>query len=298
MPSDLRIFDRASSPPTVAPAGGDKPARAGLNRISRPIAQREHADHAAIERLRTAVRRIEGGRMVAHDAPALALGVEAIDTHLPWGGLASGWLHEVVASDAGMASAFCALVCARLADDDGGTVLWCEGAQVLDAGMLHAPGLMRFGLDPARLIYARTGRDAETLWAMEEGLRTASIAVVVGAVLDASLTQTRRLQLAAEEHGVTALMLRPAGVGTTPSAAVTRWRIGPVPAAASRDGDGAPNAFTAGLAPLRWRMELFRCRGGIPGTWDVEWRDETRDLALVAPLCDRPAAPTQFGATG
>ncbi len=43
-------------------------------------------------------------------------------------------------------------------------------------------------------------------------------------------------------------------------------------------------------------MELFRCRGGRPGTWDVVWRDETRDLALAAPLRDRPAAPAHFRA--
>ena len=258
------------------------------------------------------VRRIEGGRAPERDGPVLALGIAAIDDHLPWGGLLTGALHEVVALDAGMASAFCALLCARLAqgggegsggEGSGGMVLWCEGASVLDAGALHAPGLRRFGLDPARLILARTGRDAETLWAVEEGLRSAPLAVVVGAVADVSLTQTRRLQLAAQSHGVPALMLRPAAAGRSASAAMTRWRIGPVPGKAV-PGKAVPGKmvpagdFTAGLAPLRWRMELFRCRGGTPGTWDVEWCDETRDLALAAPLRDRPAAPALIRAAG
>ena len=231
--------------------------------------------------------------MAGRDTPALALGVAAIDARLPWGGLAAGGLHDVVAADAGMASAFCALLCARLADAGSAAVLWCEAPRVLDAGMLYAPGLRRFGLDPARLIVASTGRDAETLWAMEEGLRCPALAAVVGAVCKASLSQTRRLQLAAESRGVAALMLRPSAVGDAPSAALTRWRIGPVPGKAV-PGEG----FTTGLAPLRWRLELFRCRGGMPGTWDVEWRDETRDLALAAPLRDRPAAPARLRAAG
>ena len=223
-----------------------------------------------------------------HDSPALALGIAEIDAHLPWGGMPTSGLHDVVAHDPGMASAFCTLLCARLANNSAGsgTVLWCEGSHTLDAGMLYAPGLRRFGIDPAQLILARTRRDAETLWAMEEGLRCVALAAVVGAVSKASLTQTRRLQLAAEIRGVPALMLRPATVGIAPSAALTRWRIGPVPGRAV-----ATENFTTGLAPLRWRMDLFRCRSGMPGIWDVEWRDETRDLALAAPLCDRPATP-------
>src|SRR3546814_2050625 len=72
---------------------------------------------------------------------------------------------------------------------------------------------------------------------MEEGLRHGGLAVVVGEVARVSMASTRRLQLAAEEGGTTALMLKrwrkngedPLAV---PSAAMTRWRIACVPGAA------------------------------------------------------------------
>ena len=42
---------------------------------------------------------------------------------------------------------------------------------------------------------------------MEEGLRCGQVAAVIGELGDMSLTASRRLQLAAEETGVTALSL-------------------------------------------------------------------------------------------
>jgi protein ImuA len=73
----------------------------------------------------------------------------------------------------------------------------------------------------------------------------------------------RRLQLAAERSGVTALLLRRWRTGAEaaverarPSAAVTRWRVAALPSA---DIPGLP-----GIGWPRWRVELLRCRGGLP----------------------------------
>ena len=262
----FRIVDTSPpfprSPPR--PIGGDPRA---------PLRRPELRDSAALERLRAAIRRIEGAEPAWPDGEAavLPLGVDEIDGHLPWGGLPAGALHEIVAADSGMAgvaSAF-SVYLATLSGD--GPVLWCEGGRVLDAGALHPPGLRRFGLEPERLVVARTANDAETLRAMEDGLRCGALAAAVGALAAVSLTESRRLQQAAAASGVTALMLRPAGAGAAPNAATTRWRVGAA-------GPG-------------WRLEMFRCRGGPPGDWDVEWRDETRGLALAAALCDRQAEP-------
>ena len=237
-------------------------------------------DPAALDRLRAAIRRIEGAGPAWSDggAAVLPLGIGEIDAHLPWGGLPAGALHEIVAADAAMASAFSAYLASL---SGNGPVLWCEGARILDAGALHPPGLRRFGLEPERLVYARTGNDAETLWAMEDGLRCGTLAAVVGTLDAVSLTESRRLQRAAVASGVTALTLRPFGAGTAPNAATTRWRVG---AAESGGSD-------AGFPPPVWRIEMLRCRGGLPGNWDVEWCDETRGLALAAAVCDGQAEP-------
>ncbi len=131
--------------------------------------------------------------------------------------------------------------------------------------------------DQERLEAEIADRDAR--WALEEGL-AGGLAVVVGEVGAVTLTESRRLQLAAEAAGATALLLRPRAAAAAPGAALTRWRLAALP--------GAVEPGMPGVGRARWRAELFRCRGGAAATWEMEWRDETGDLALAAPLRDRP----------
>jgi protein ImuA len=238
----------------------------------RPFPRR---DPIGIERLRVRVRALEAAGLGPAGAPrgsALArFGVAAVDRRLPWGGLPRDALHEVVAAgagDAGAATGFAAALAARFG---GAPVLWCEGRRTLDAGGLYPPGLARFGIDPARLIVARPKNDAEALWTVEEGLRGRGLATVVGEVETLSLTQSRRLQLAAAASGTPVLVLRLEAEEA--SAALTRWSVTALP------GD-----FPA----LRWRTTLARCRGGAPFTWEMEWRDEARSIVVAAPVRDRP----------
>ncbi len=248
-----------------------------LGRRERPFPRRAPE---TLARLRDEVRRLE--RAPAPDGAAggtITLGVADIDRHLPWRGLPRGALHEVIAEDPGAAVGFAAMLAARLAKTADGMVLWCEGARTLDAGALYAPGLVRFGLAPERVICVRARTDRDALWALEEGLG-GGLAVVVGEVGTVTLTESRRLQLAAEAAGVTALLLRPPAAAAMPTAALTRWRLGTLP--------GATTSGMPGVGRARWRAELFRCRGGAAHAWEMEWRDETGDLALAAPLRDRP----------
>jgi len=64
------------------------------------------------------------------------------------------------------------------------------------------------GLHPDRVIYAETHRASEVLAVAEEGLRQKGLAGVVAEVARLGLTASRRLQLAAEESGVPALIIR------------------------------------------------------------------------------------------
>jgi protein ImuA len=181
-----------------------------------------------------------------------------------------------------------------------GPVLWC-----LKRGDLYGPGLAAHGLDPARLVIVRTARDDEILWALEEGLRAdpaSNLVAVVGEVGRLPMVASRRLQLAAERSGVTALLLRRWRTGAEaaaerarPCAAVTRWRVAALPSA---DIPGLP-----GIGRLRWRVELLRCRGGLPAAWDVPLNLEMADLGAAdatGPVClpvglaDRPVAPQRL----
>jgi hypothetical protein len=112
-----------------------------------------------------------------------------------------------------------------------GIVLWC-----LPRPDLYGPGLAILGLDPARLVLVRARRDAEILWAIEEGLRAAGVAAVVGELGMFPAVASRRLQLAAERSGVTAFVLRRWRDGARaarerdlPNASATRWRIAALP---------------------------------------------------------------------
>jgi protein ImuA len=166
-----------------------------------------------------------------------------------------------------------------------GPVLWC-----LKRPDLYGPGLAAHGLDPARLVIVVAPRDDEILWAIEEGLRLPGLAAVVGEVGRLPMVAGRRLQLAAERSGVTALLLRrwrdggeAAAERERPSAALTRWRVTALPA---RDIAGVP-----GIGKPRRRVELLRCRGGAPAAWDVEVADASGDVSVSAGLADRPAPP-------
>jgi protein ImuA len=220
----------------------------------------------------------------------LPFGLEAIDRRLAGGGLVMGALHEAAGAAPGLgddaaATLFAAAVAARRAGE-GGTVLWA-----LSRRDLFAPGLAAAGLAPGRVLYAECRRDEEVLAVMEEGLRHGGLAAVVGEVGRATMTATRRLQLAAEESGTMALMLkrwRRSGEDplALPSAAVTRWRL----ACMSSERLAVP-----GVARARWRVELARQRGGEPFNLIVEAPDETARLALAPGARDR-ASPARRAA--
>jgi protein ImuA len=285
------------------------------------------ATRTLLPELRERVRRIERSPAMAHGV--LPFGVVAIDRALPGGGLARGALHEILGvggdeEDGALAAAFAASILGRLTKPptspsrwrprpgpthyprqggegkqtfplsapgggegrgEVGVVLWC-----LPRPDLYGPGLATHGLDPRRVVLVRASRDAEILWAMEEGLRASGIVAVVGEVGSLPMVASRRLQLAAERSGITAFLLRRWREGgqaarerALPNAAVTRWRIAALPSRPMRDEPGVGHS--------RWRIELLRCCGGEPGCWEMEVPDATDHVSLAAALADRPAAP-------
>ena len=154
-------------------------------------------------------------------------------------------------------------------------------------GRLHGHGLNALGLDPARLILVETAHRKETLWAMEEAVRSAAPAAVVGVIDTLDLKLSQRLHLAATDAGLPVFLLRPApptlpspasgGGWGGGSAAATRWRIGPAPAARDRFGL---------VTQPRWHLQLERCRNGRPGEWVVEYDHVAHRFSLAAALAD------------
>jgi protein ImuA len=228
-----------------------------------------------LARLREQIRTLEKPGL--SDRSALEFGEPAIDDELPGGGLASGCLHELAASPQDAAAyGLLAVLLGRLIGEVG-VALWCSLRRSGRAALPYGPGLARFGLPTERLILVRVSKPADLLWAMEEGLRSGRFTAVLGDGLAPDLTATRRLQLAAEAGGSTALLAFPVTESRSRlSAATTRWRIAALPAA-------RPDR-------PRWRISLERCRNGGERTWTLEWSHEALRLHMSAALADRPLA--------
>ena len=262
-------------------------------------------------KLRHRIAAIEGGgpRQQRPDQ-ALAFGLPAIDAHLPWQGLPSAAVHEVVdggrhgarvgaqVGHGGAATAFTAALLGRRQRETGRPVFWIAARE-----SLCGHGLAAYGLEMGALILVRATSPVDAQWAMEEALREPGVGAVVGEIAELGLTASRRLQLAAEVGGVTGILLRPDTAEAaspnaatekpqaTPSACVTRWRV-----RAAASGPARPAQM---VGPARWQVELLRCRACAPRQWLVEWENATGCFALAAPLPDRPAVPAagRAGAT-
>jgi protein ImuA len=234
---------------------------------------------ASLAALRGRIRLLE--RPVSRALGVLPFGLAAMDRVLPEGGLARGALHEVAGggADEVMAAAatlFVAGILARLEQP----VLWCAVGQDL-----FAPGLACVGLNAARMLHAVAADEKQVLIVMEEALRHAGLAAVVGELSRLPMVASRRLVLAAEKSGVMAVVLhrrregKPAAQGVT--AASTRWCVTPVPS----DPLEGP-----GVGRARWRVELVRCRGGASGAWVMEACDAQGSLGVFADVGDRQVA--------
>ncbi|MGE0211440.1 MAG: ImuA family protein [Parvibaculaceae bacterium] len=238
----------------------------------------------ALADLRRFLARMEGFRP---GTQALPLGLPALDRFLPQEGLAFGVLHEVAPDkpdDMPAAFGFLLAVLSRL-PSEGPLILVLPARDEGLGGVPHGHGLNGFGIDPARLLLVETGQEKQTLWAIEEALRSGLPLAVAGLTgKGLTLKASQRLQLAAEASGAFLMLLRPPGAWAA-NAAATRWIVRAAPSARDRFGL---------LAGWRWRVSLMRSRNGRSGEWLVEYDHAAHRFSLAAPLAD----PALSGAAG
>lgn len=268
--------------------------------------------------LKAAIQKIEGHVSLPNgsaDAAAAAgpldahrwnLGCAALDRLLPQG-LESGALHEVKASPhvSGASAAdwitgfgFALRLAVRRAlvlqasgpQNVPAWLLWCcPRGLSSEYGLPSAAGLAGLGLDPARFVIVETARASDALVALEDALRSSSLALAFGIFDDIALTPARRLSLAAQASGTPCLLLtHPASEAS--AATATRWLV-------RREGS-APHAFD-GRAPgqPRFSVRLERCRARPQScqqhALSVEWCDEARSFSLVSCVADRASGADQ-----
>jgi len=158
-------------------------------------------------------------------------------------------------------------------------LLWClTRKEAHEWGRPYGPGLLRLGHDPALFLIVEASNDLDVAWALEEGLKSASLRAVFGQVGLASPLTARRLSLAAQSAGTPCLLITNPKESGLP-ATLTRWRI-----AAS----ASASTLSAAPSPLSLHLTLERCRGAVAErSWSVEWDRESHRFSLVAPLPHR-----------
>lgn len=170
-------------------------------------------------------------------------------------------------------------------------VLWVQDR--LSRSQAGGPCLA--GLDGFSVLRVEANRPADVLWSMEEGLRTAALAGVLGEiwgdppVLD--FTATKRLSMRAQASGVPVWMIR-RGCAQNLSAARNRWRVASLPSSPPLHDAKAPGAPA-------WQVELFRSRTLPSGQWVAHYERAAHRLHFSALSGDGAVAdPQQTGHSG
>jgi len=218
----------------------------------------------------------------------VALGPADLDAALG-GGLDRRRLHEIVPMGGvfqlGAAAGF---ACALAGMAERGAIVWIQQRlATLEGGAPYGLGSALFGIPASRWLLVQTVTAKDTLWAMEESLRSAGVGAVIaelsGAGEAADLTATRRLNLVLQERPGLGLLLRQQSLSGT-SACATRWRV----TARNGRGDGL-----GGLGATAFALTLEKNRSGPCGAWDVEWdshdgRFAALPVAVAAAVQHRP----------
>ncbi|HEY2658457.1 MAG TPA: hypothetical protein VGI79_01965 [Caulobacteraceae bacterium] len=164
----------------------------------------------------------------------------------------------------------------QVAKDRRPMALVTTGEWLRERGRPFSQGLAGWGLPAERLIWIRTEREGEALWALEEALKSGAVAGALATVETPAFVLTRRVDFAARAGGAVGLLIR-ARPAADLSAARRRWRIAALSSAEDRFDPLAPGA-------ARLRAELVRRRDGPPGAWDLERDDEAGGLRVAAGL--------------
>lgn len=170
----------------------------------------------------------------------------------------TGTIHEFVSyepADAASSSGFITALTGKFMKD-GGLCLWVSnGSKVFPAALKH------FGLQPDRIVFINAPKLKDALWIIEEALKCEALTAVIAEIRELGFTESRRLQLAAEQSGVTGFIHRICPYAENATACTARWKITSLPATTH---DGLP-----GVGHCSWEVQLLKVRNGRPASWKV-----------------------------
>jgi len=145
-----------------------------------------------------------------------------------------------------------------------GAVLWCMTRQhAQEWGWPYGPGLVKAGLDPARVLVVETRNTDEAAWALEEGLKSGALAAALAQTGIKTPLIARRLGLASRAAGTPCFLLTGHGEAKVPGT-LTRWRIA-TEASAHVPFDMGAHFSKNTPGPACWHLSLERSRAGAQG---------------------------------
>ena len=207
--------------------------------------------------------------------PAIATGFDSLDRYLPGGGWPLTGISEIFIEHYGLGElrvlmpALAAL--SHRAVEVKKWIVW-----IAPPFVPYAPALAHHGVDLSRILLVHPpsskkkkkkgsepkGSDTksadpkDTLWAVEQAIRSQSSVATLAWVKEADVTALRRLQLGAETHRCWTVLFRPAGVINQNSPAALRFGL-----SSGRESSGGGSA---GGDQADIRIEINKCRGRKP----------------------------------
>lgn len=249
-------------------------------------------DRSLLDRLqRRMVRSTE-----SRQRPVWSTGISPLDELLPEGGIRSGSLIEWL-SDPGEGAA---------------TLAWLMAAHLQSSRSLvvvdphkecFPPGIAYLGVNLRRVLVVQPKMDVETLWTLEQSLRSPAGCIVIARLERISQQTYRRLQLAVERGGGIGLLLRPSRYRDELSWADVRLGCASTEGGWSCSGKSLErssptggNRSPSGSLARRVEVQLLRVRGGgfqqrtIPICIDDDARVVPVDSQLAGAATQSPAA--------
>ncbi|MFB5947004.1 ImuA family protein [Albibacterium profundi] len=188
------------------------------------------------------------------------IGLGGLESAFPNGVFPKGAIHEFICFQPESSAASNGFVAALLSVlmKQNEVCLWVSTSR-----KLFPIALRMFDVKPEQIIFIDVKTEKEALWVTEEALKCEGLTAVVAEINNLNLIESRRLQLAVEESGVTGFIIRKSVHKAITTGAAARWKVIPLP---SETEAGMP-----GIGFPRWSIELIKVRNGNPGNWAFDW---------------------------
>ena len=144
-----------------------------------------------------------GNQLGSVSTPSLPTGFAALDAELPGGGWPTAALTEILPQHEGIGELRILGYTLAHLSARGRWLAW-----IAPPYLPYAPALQAAGIDLSKLIFVKTRSPRETLWAIEQTLRSRACGAVLAWPDKTTYPELRRLQLAAEGNPGLAVLFR------------------------------------------------------------------------------------------